>query len=228
MPDVVTTPCGYCGTPLLKDGWTEYRPEAEAKGTSKSQERIFHFSSRCSRNLYEALKASKAEVTRLEAALDAVNLESASDKALIRRITEICPYCPAEEHCDRCEGAGVIPVDTVTDEELERVSAELDRALDIINVLHGGVHWYADPENYSLTSGAPYNHGLDEGRVARQALELARLVAHGVPLDTCNVCGAARETWQPADGKQCPRHADSHHPCHGVLVPTTEDSEASL
>ena len=53
-------------------------------------------------------RAARDDVTRLTAERDALEKESRSDKALIRRITIVCPHCPEEGTCDRCEGAGVI------------------------------------------------------------------------------------------------------------------------
>jgi len=185
-----------------------------------------HFSSVCLERVHAALVAANANVARLEAALASVNRESASDKALVRRITEICPDCPAEGGCERCEGSGVVPVDPAAEEALERAAFERDDALEEANLLRGAVDWYADRENYSKTSGAPYNNGLDQGRVARQALALARLVQSGVPLDHCELCGASRQAWQAPEDENCPNRSLRAQPCDGRLVATAKPADA--
>ena len=199
--------CMYCGTELLDDGWREAANPA-----------VFHFSSICVERVYAALCGKRTEVAQLEARLAQVNKESASDKALINRITEICPDCPAEDGCERCDGAGVIPFDAVAEGALEHTCIERDAALEQVDLLRGAIEWYADRENYSTTSAAPYNDGLDHGRVARQALALARLLDSGVPLDHCEMCGARREAWQRADDIHCPRRPSPKNPCYGTLV----------
>ncbi len=67
----------------------------------------------------ESLRAATQRADAAEAKLRALEAEARADKALIQRITRVCDECPEERHCDRCDGAGVVPFDPQAEAELE-------------------------------------------------------------------------------------------------------------
>jgi len=67
----------------------------------------------------EDAAAEKRRADETEAKLRGLEAEARADKALIKRITRVCDECPEEGHCERCDGAGVVPVDPQAEAELQ-------------------------------------------------------------------------------------------------------------